>query len=48
MARFLALWRMNWRAPWPTDPSKYLELNEKMWASIDELMKKGQIEEVLL
>jgi len=32
-------------APWPTDPSKYLELEEKMWAPIDGLMKKGEIEE---
>jgi hypothetical protein len=45
MARFLVLWRVNWKAPWPTDPSKYLELNEKMWAGIDGLMKNGQIEE---
>ena len=45
MARFLALWRVNPTAPFPTDPSKALELNEKMWAAIDGLMKKGEIEE---
>ncbi len=46
MARFLILWRVNWKAPWPsTDPSKYLELEEKMWAGIEQLMKMGQIEE---
>ena len=45
MARFLVLWRMNPVAPWPTDPSKNLGLNEKMWAAIDGLMKKGEIEE---
>ena len=45
MARFLVLWRLNPVAPWPTDPSKYLELQEKMWAGIDALMQKGEIEE---
>jgi hypothetical protein len=45
LARFLVLWRLNPVAPWPTDPSKYLELNEMMWAGIDGLMKKGEIEE---
>ena len=45
MARFFNLWRMNPVAPWPTDPSKYLELMEKMWAGMDGLMKKGEIEE---
>ena len=44
MARFLVLWRMNLSAPLPMDPSKSLELNEKMWAAIDGLMKKGEIE----
>jgi len=34
---------MNPVAPWPTDPSKYLELEEKMWAVIDDLIKKGMI-----
>ena len=45
MARFLVLWHMNPVAPWPTDPSKTLELEEKMWAGIDALMQKGEIEE---
>ena len=36
---------MNPVAPWPTDPSKYLELQERMWAGTDGLMKKGEIEE---
>jgi len=45
MARFLVLWRVNWKAPWPTDPTKYLELEEKMWAGIEGLMKNGQVEE---
>jgi hypothetical protein len=46
MARFLLLWHANPSAPWPTDPSKYLELMEKMWAGIDGLMKKGEVEEM--
>jgi len=45
MARYLILWRMNPLAPWPTDSSKTLELNEKMWAGIDDLIKKGKIKE---
>ena len=45
MARFLVLWRVNWSAPWPTDPSKNLQLNERMWTGIDALMKKGVVEE---
>jgi hypothetical protein len=46
MARFLVIWRVNPAAPWPTDPSKTLEMLEMMWAGIDELMKKGEIEEM--
>jgi len=42
MARFLILWRGNPLAPWPTDPSKVLELNEKMWAALDSSIKKGE------
>jgi len=45
MARFLVLWRVNPIAPFPTDPSKALELDEKVWAAIDGLMKKGEVEE---
>jgi hypothetical protein len=45
MARFLILWRLNPVAPWPTDPSKYLELEEKIWAGMDGLMRKGEMEE---
>jgi len=45
VARFLVLWRVNWSAPWPTDPSKNLQLNERMWTGIDALMKKGVVED---
>lgn len=45
MARFLILWRVNLVGPWPTDLSKYLELQETMWAGLDGLMKKGEIEQ---
>jgi len=45
VARFFAIWRIDPSAPWPTDPSKLLEMEEMMWASIDGLMKKGEIEE---
>lgn len=45
MAKFLSLWRMNPAAPFPTDPSKVLEMNEKMFAAIDALINKGEIKE---
>lgn len=45
MARFLALWRQNQVAPWPADPTEALKLFERMLAAMDDLMKKGEIEE---
>jgi hypothetical protein len=45
MARFHAIWHVNPSAPWPTDPSKNLEMLEMMWAGIEGMMKKGEIEE---
>ena len=45
MARFLVLWCSNPVAPWPTNPEEYLKLNERMWAGMDNLIKKGEIKE---
>jgi len=45
MARFLTVWRSNRMAPWPRDPQEYSNLSKKMWAGIDDLMKKGEIKE---
>jgi hypothetical protein len=45
VARFLSLWRMNTAVPYPADPSKVLELNEKMFAAMDALIKQGRIKE---
>ena len=45
MARFLTLWRRNPVAPWPTDPIEYSKLQEKAWAGIDDLIKKGIVKE---
>lgn len=45
MVRYLTLWRVNQAAPWPTDPSESLKINEKMFAAIDDLIKKGQVRE---
>jgi len=45
MARYLVLWRMNSAAPWPTDPSKSLELNEMMWMAIDSFKQEGLLED---
>ena len=45
MARFLILWRANPAAPSRTDPSEHLKLHEKSFAVMDDLIKKGEIEE---
>ena len=45
MARFLVLWRRNPVAPWPIDPVEHAKLLERIWAGIDNLMKKGEIKE---
>jgi hypothetical protein len=45
MARFSVTWHINSAAPFPTDPSKRLEMEEKMWAMLDGTMKKGELEE---
>jgi len=41
----LVLWRVNPVAPWPTEPSEHLKLDERMYAAIDESIKKGEIED---
>ena len=45
MARHLVLWRMNSAAPWPTDPSEGIKLNEMMWMAIDSFKQEGLLEE---
>ena len=45
MVKFINLWHFNPSAPFPTDPSKYSELMEMMFATMDGMMKKGEIEE---
>jgi len=45
MARFLVLWRRNPVAPWPTDLAESSKLQERIWAGIDNLMKKGEVKE---
>ena len=45
MARFLVFWRANLTAPWPTDPVESLKLLEKMFAAMDDSIKKGAVEE---
>ncbi len=46
MARFLMLVSTNWAAPWPTDPSEELEMEEMYYAALEEAMKKGEIEDI--
>lgn len=45
MARYLVLWRQNPVAPWPADPAESLKLFKRMLAGMDELMKKGEVED---
>jgi hypothetical protein len=45
VARYLVLWRQNPAAPTPTTPSENLQLNEMMFAAIDDLMARDEIEE---
>ena len=46
MARFLILGRTNWAAPWPTDPSEELKMEEMYYAAVEEAIKKGEIEDI--
>jgi hypothetical protein len=46
MAKYLILWRPNPNAPWPADPAKYLQLDERMWSGIEGLMKRGEVKEI--
>jgi len=41
----LILWRTNLAAPWPTDASKAMKLNETTCASIDKFKKEGVLED---
>ncbi len=45
MARFLILWRPNLLAQRLKDPSENLKFVEKAIATIDDLIKKGEVEE---
>ena len=45
MTRFLVMWKRNPVAPWPKDPEEYSKLQEKMWAGIDQLIKKGEVKD---
>ena len=45
MTRYLVLWRQNPVAPTPTDPSEALKLNEMMFAGVENLMERGEVEE---
>jgi len=46
VARFLVIWHQNPVAPSPTDPSEAAKLNEKIFAAMDDLVKKGEVEEI--
>jgi len=43
MAKFLALWRFNPNAPWPTDPNGLAMGMEQMFAKVDNNLKSGEV-----
>ena len=45
MARYLCMWRVNPVAPTPADLSEGLKLNEMLFAAMDDLIKRGEVEE---
>ncbi len=45
MARFLIIWHIN-PTLFPDDPEEYAKFIEKVWAGIDDLIKKGVVEEM--
>jgi hypothetical protein len=45
MGKYLTIWTQNPNAQWPTDPAEALKLNEMLWATMDSLMKKGEVTE---
>lgn len=45
MARYLILWHRSPAAPWPKEPTEYAKALEKMWAGVDNLLKKGELRE---
>jgi hypothetical protein len=46
VTRFLVLWRQNPVAPASKSLSEALELNEKIFAAMDSLIEKGEVEEI--
>jgi len=46
LPKYMTIWRRNPSAPWPTDPTKAKQLDEKTFAFIDEALKSGRILEV--
>lgn len=45
MVKYLALWTLRSSAPWPTDPTERLKMNEMLWAMLDDLIEKGEVSE---
>jgi hypothetical protein len=43
MAKFLSVWHMNPSAPWPIDPAEAANLNEMMFATVDNLLREGKM-----
>jgi len=43
VTRYLMIWHQNPMVPSPMDPEKSLALNEKMWAGLDDMKKRGTV-----
>ena len=43
MTKYLMIWHQNPMVPTSMDPEKSLALNEKMWAALDDMKKKGTV-----
>jgi L-rhamnose mutarotase len=44
MGKYLTIWRNN-LDEWPSDPTEAAKLAEMMWATMDEMIKSGNVQE---
>ena len=43
MPKYMTIWRLNQSAPWPTDPTEAMQLDERRFAFLDEGLESGWI-----
>ncbi len=44
--RYLGIWRLNPNAPWPLDPNQAAQMNEMIFAGIDNALQTGRLLEM--